>query len=89
MQQPDDLNARIKAMMVEHLMLKISADEIQDDQPLFGAGLQLDSLDALQLVVALNKNFGLKIADPEQARSILASVNAMAAAVRQAQGAQS
>lgn len=88
MQQPDDLNSRIKAMMVEHLMLKVSPEEIQDDQPLFGAGLQLDSLDALQLVVALNKNFGLKIADPEQARSILASVNAMAAAVRHAQAAQ-
>lgn len=88
MDQPDDLNQRIKAMMVEHLMLKVSPQEIQDDQPLFGAGLQLDSLDALQLVVALNKNFGLKIGDPEQARSILASVNAMAAAVRQAQAAQ-
>jgi len=66
-------------MMVENLMLKIPASEIGDDQPLFGPGsLGLDSVDALQLVVALDKSFGLKVSDQGAARKILHSVNAMA-----------
>ena len=69
-------------MIVENLMLQISADEIGDDQPLFGPGsVGLDSVDALQLVVALDKTYGLKIADPEAARQILQSVTTMAATV--------
>lgn len=82
----EDLNAlkeRIKAMMVENLMLQITAAEIADDQPLFGPeSLGLDSVDALQLVVALDKNFGLKIPDPPTAKVILQSVNTMAQAVQ-------
>jgi acyl carrier protein len=77
-----ELKGRIKGMMVENLMLKIGPEEIGDDQPLFGpGGLGLDSVDALQLVVALEKNFGLKIQDAELARTILESVNSIAAAV--------
>jgi acyl carrier protein len=82
----DDLNAlkqRIKQMMVENLMLQVTADEIRDDQPLFGPeSLGLDSVDALQLVVALDKNFGLKIADPAAAKEILQNVDTIAAAVQ-------
>ena len=63
-------------------MLQISVSEISDDQALFGPGsLGLDSVDALQLVVALDKHFGLKIPDPATARQVLASVKTMAAAV--------
>ena len=77
-----DLKPRIKQMLVENLMLQITADEIQDDIPLFGAGgLGLDSVDALQLVVALDKTFGLKIPDPAAAKQVLQSVNSIAAAV--------
>jgi acyl carrier protein len=77
-----ELKGRIKGMMVENLMLKIGPEEIGDDQPLFGpGGLGLDSVDALQLVVALEKNFGLKIQDAELARAILESVDSIAAAV--------
>ncbi len=83
------LKEQIKSMMVENLMLNVSAAEIGDDQLLFGPGsLGLDSVDALQLVVALDKAFGLKIADPAAARQIMQSVNTMAAAVRQKQMAQ-
>jgi acyl carrier protein len=68
----------IKQMMVENLMLQITADEIGDDQALFGPGsLGLDSVDALQLVVALDKKYGLKIPDPEAARQVLQSVKTM------------
>jgi acyl carrier protein len=68
--------------MVENLMLQISSDEIGDEQPLFGPGsIGLDSVDALQLVVALDKKYGLKIPNPESAREILYSVRTMADAV--------
>jgi acyl carrier protein len=81
------IKQEIKRLMVENLMLQTSPEEISDDQPLFGPGsVGLDSVDALQLVVALDKAYGLKIADPEAARQILQSVNAMAAAVAKHQG---
>ena len=60
----------------------LTAEEITDDIPLFGPGsLGLDSVDALQLVVALDKHFGLKISEPAAAKEILQSVNTMAAAL--------
>ena len=78
------LKERIKNLMVENLMLQMTPGEIANDLPLFGPGsLGLDSVDALQLVVALDKNFGLKIRDPETAREILKNVNTMAEAVQQ------
>jgi acyl carrier protein len=88
MDEINSLKERIKQLMVENLMLQITAADIKDDLPLFGpGGLGLDSVDALQLVVALDKNFGLKIRDPEAARAILQSVNTMAEAVRQSSAA--
>ena len=76
------LRQNIKQLMVENLMLQVTADEIGDDQPLFGAGsLGLDSVDALQLVVALDKKYGLKIPNPERAREVLQNVKTMANAV--------
>ena len=82
MEDSNALKQQIKALMVENLMLTLTAAEIGDDQPLFGPGsLGLDSVDALQLVVALDKNFRLKIPDPAAAKEILQSVNTMAAAV--------
>ena len=77
-----DLKQRIKVMIVENLMLQLSATDIADDARLFGPeGLGLDSVDALQLVVALDKNFGLKIADTGEAKKILQSVDTMAEAL--------
>jgi acyl carrier protein len=72
----------IKQLIVENLMLQITPEEIGDNQTFFGPeSLGLDSVDALQLVVALDKKFGLKIQDPEEARQILQNVNTVAAAV--------
>ncbi len=77
------LNEQIKAMMVDNLMLKLTPAVIGDDQPLFGPGsLGLDSVDALQLVVALDKHFGLKIPDSAAAKEILQTVNTIVAAVQ-------
>jgi acyl carrier protein len=82
------LKRDIKRLMVENLMLQVGPEEIGDEQPLFGPGsLGLDSVDALQIVVALDKNYGLKIADPEAARRILQNVNTMAASVASHQAA--
>ena len=82
MEDTTQLKLRIKQIMVENLMLQITAEDISDDKPLFGPeGLGLDSVDALQLVVALDKNFGLKIPDPNAAKQILESVNTIAAAI--------
>ena len=83
MEDATALKDRIKAMMVENLMLQVTAAEIGDDMPLFGpGGLGLDSVDALQLVVGLDKNFGVKIPDPAAAKEILQSVNTIADAVQ-------
>lgn len=76
------LQQRIKDVMTSNLMLEVTADEIGDDAPLFGpGGIGLDSVDALQLVVAIEKNFGLKITDQSKAREILQNVNTIAAAI--------
>jgi acyl carrier protein len=78
----DELRQQLKQMMVDNLMLQVTAAEIGDDQALFGPeSLGLDSVDALQLVVALDKHHGLKIPDPGVAREVLQSVNTMAAAI--------
>ncbi|HWQ93453.1 MAG TPA: acyl carrier protein [Clostridia bacterium] len=84
MSDVNTLKTEIKKMMVENLMLQVTTNEIQDDQPLFGpGGLGLDSVDALQLVVALDKTYGLKIPDPAAARQILQNVNTIVGAVQQ------
>lgn len=74
----ENLREAIKAMMVENLMLKITKDEIRDDMPLFGPeGLGLDSIDALELVVGLEKQFGVTVSNSETARQALATVNSL------------
>jgi acyl carrier protein len=84
MNDSTELKAQVKQMLVENLMLKISAAEIGDDQPLFGPGsLGLDSVDALQLVVALEKNYGLKISDSQGAQKIMRDVNSIVTALQQ------
>lgn len=82
MEDADALKQQIKKLLVENLMLQVGAADIADDQPLFGPGsLGLDSVDALQLVVALDKNYGLKIPDPPTAKVVLQSVNTITEAV--------
>ena len=73
-----NLRDAIKTMMVESLMLKVTKEEIRDDLPLFGPeGLGLDSIDALELVVGLEKRFGVKVPNSEAAKHALATVNAL------------
>ena len=75
MSEPD-LRTRIKEMLVKNLMLQTTAAEIADDLPLFGAqGLGLDSIDALELVVSMEKTFGVGVPNSEIASKALQSVN--------------
>jgi acyl carrier protein len=80
--QGEALRLKIKEVMVEELMLDYAAEEIGDKTAIFGAhGLGLDSVDALQLVVALEKHFGLKIGDSTAAKGILENVANIAAEI--------
>lgn len=73
-----DLRARIKEMMVKNLMLQMTADQIADDAPLFGPdGIGLDSIDALELAVGLEKNFGVSVPNAEVAGQVLRNVNSI------------
>ena len=72
------LHERVKKMIIEELKLEdMAAEDIDDNAPLFGAGLGLDSIDALALAVGIDKTFGVKIKDEKVGAEAFASVNAM------------
>ena len=86
---PQTLTERVKALIVETLMLQASPGELKDDQALFGPdSLALDSVDALQLVVMLDKHYGIKIADPAAAQQILQSIATIVATIEKHQASQ-
>ena len=75
MSEPD-LRTQIKEMLVKSLMLQTTADQIGNDLPLFGPGsLGLDSIDALELVVSMEKTFGVGVPNSEVAAKALRTVN--------------
>ncbi|TLD69076.1 acyl carrier protein [Phragmitibacter flavus] len=78
----ENLKREIKEMMVSELMLPMSVEEIGDEEVIFSPdGLGLDSVDALQLAVAVEKQFGLKITDAAMAREVMQTVNTVADAI--------
>ena len=78
-----ELQARIKEMLVQRLRLRIAPSQIEDDQPLFGDGLGLDSIDVLEVVAALEKDFGVAIQSQEEGERVLRSVNTLAAFIQE------
>ena len=71
------LKSELKSHIIQYLNLKIEPEEIKDDQPLFGEGLGLDSIDSIELIVLLDRNYGIKIEDPKEGRKILVDVITM------------
>ena len=74
----DTLKAEIKQAIVRSLRLPITAEEIGDSTPLFGTGLGLDSIDVLELVLEIERSFGVAIADEQTGMKVLVSVDAIA-----------
>ena len=74
----DNLKPQIKEAIVRSLRLTIAPAEIQDEVPLFGEGLGLDSIDALELVLELERTFGVVITDEQMGNRVLRSVNSIA-----------
>jgi acyl carrier protein len=73
-----ELKDSVKRLIVERLKLEIRPEEIADDQPLFGEGLGLDSIDALELVLGIEQQFGVKVEDEEVGAKALSSVDSLA-----------
>jgi acyl carrier protein len=90
MSESEDLRPRIKEMLVKNLMLQTTADQIGDDLPLFGPnGLGLDSIDALELAVSMEKTFGVSVPNAEVAAKALRSVNTIRDYILEKRGAAS
>jgi acyl carrier protein len=83
-----DIEIALKHLIVESLLLEdVNAEDIDSTAPLFGSGLGLDSIDALELSIALGKRYGVKIkSDDPRNPAIFASVHSLAAFVREHQG---
>jgi len=78
----DALHKELKHFIVRRLRLEqVDPETIEDKAPLVGGGLDLDSIDLLELVVGLEKEYGLRIADVAEGRQVLASVASLAAYV--------
>jgi acyl carrier protein len=74
------LKQQLKQQIIEFLNLtSTTPEDIKDDQPLFDEGLGLDSIDSLELIVLLNREYGIIIKDPKEGRKILVDVNTMVA----------
>ena len=86
MDPKDELKTRIKQLIVKQLKLDVDPASIPDDAPLFGDadnGLGLDSIDALELVLGVEKEFGIKVQDEEVGVKAFASVDALCDFIRQ------
>jgi len=81
---------QLKRIIIEHLNLEgMTTEMIEDETPLFGDGLGLDSVDALELVVALEKEYGIRIDNPESTPEAFSSVASLAAFVETQKAAMS
>lgn len=80
----EDLKTTLKQQIIDSLNLQgMKPEEIDDNAPLFGDGLGLDSIDSLELMVLLERNYGIKIEDAREGRKILTSVQTMADYIEQ------
>ncbi|MFC7523829.1 phosphopantetheine-binding protein [Parapedobacter sp. GCM10030251] len=74
-----ELTEELKAKIISQLNLEdLTVDDLDDNMPLFGNGLGLDSIDALELIVMLDKSYGIKLSDPKEGRKVFETVQTMA-----------
>lgn len=77
-----ELKTELKSRIIEALNLEeVHVEDIRDDAPLFGDGLGLDSIDALEIIVMLDKHYGIKLTDPKEGRAVITSIHSLAAFV--------
>lgn len=75
----EELIAKLKVQIIEQLNLEdMEPEEIDEDEPLFGDGMGLDSIDALELIVLLEKEYGIRIENPKDGQKIFYSVRSLA-----------
>jgi len=75
----EDLILKLKEEIIDVLNLEnVKPEDIDENAPLFGEGLSLDSIDALELIVLMEKNYGIKLKDPAQGKDIFKSVKVLA-----------
>ncbi|NLX67032.1 MAG: acyl carrier protein [Bacteroidales bacterium] len=75
----DQLKKELKEALIQALNLEdITAEEIVDEDPLFGDGLGLDSIDALEIILILERNYGIRLTKPEESKEIFYSINTLA-----------
>jgi acyl carrier protein len=73
-----ELKQQLKEQIIEFLnLIDVKPSDIEDDKPLFGEGLGLDSIDSIELIVLLERHYGIKITDPKEGRKILVDINTM------------
>jgi len=79
-----ELKYQVKEQIIKFLnLISVTPDDIKDDEPLFGEGLGLDSIDSLELIVLLDREYGIKITDPKDGRKVLTDINTMVAYIEQ------
>ncbi len=80
----EQLMTELKQSVINHLKLQdVTPEQIDNDAPLFGAGLGLDSIDALELIVLLQQDYGVKIKNAEEGKSVFRSIRTMADFINQ------
>ena len=75
----EELKLELKELIIEALHLAdLTPEDIEDDAPLFREGLGLDSIDALELMLLMEKNYGIRLANPQEGKQVFRSINTMA-----------
>jgi acyl carrier protein len=72
-----ELKEQLKKQIIQFLNLSVAPADIKDDEALFTEGLGLDSIDSIELIVLLSREYGIEIKDPKEGRKILTDINTM------------